>query len=360
MRLFKYFSIFAALVFAGYFFLFQDNPYQEINGRAFGTYYNIKIRTDYKNRSLLSKVKTVLDNVNSRMSVFEPGSEINDINEAPAGQLIELSDEMSYLLENTNSVYRLTNGNFDPSVGQLVDLWGFGAGKHKDIPTDQEIKDTLKNVGFNKLIFSADYQTVRKNNSHFNINLSAIAKGYAVDKVAEMLKKEGYKDFVVEIGGEVLASGEKSDQNAGWNIGIARPGKDTAADENAVVIRLHNLAVATSGDYRNYYYKDNKRYSHTISPQTGYPVEHNLASVTVFDKSCMRADAIATGLMVMGEKKAMSFANQQRIPVIMFVHDEKNGSQMLVSKEAQKLLNKYEIKLNESSSNEIAEEAEGE
>lgn len=344
MRLFKYISIFVAVVFAGYFFIFQDNPYQEISGKAFGTYYNIKIRTDYKNRSLLSKVKEELDRINSQMSVFEPGSEINDINEASSAQSIELSTEMSYILENSHNIYKLTSGSFDPTVGRLVDLWGFGAGKHKDTPNEQDIAETLKDSGFSKLTFSPDYKRLRKSSHNNYINLSAIAKGYGVDQIAILLKKEGYKDFVVEIGGEVMASGEKSDADKGWNIGVAAPGSNNKAGENAVVIRLHNMAVATSGDYRNYYYKDNKRYSHTISPQTGYPVEHNLASVTVFDKNCMRADAIATGIMAMGEKKGMAFANQNRIPVIMFVRDDNSNAQMQVSNEAKKMLEKYEVR----------------
>ena len=211
------------------------------------------------------KIKNELEQINAEMSVFEPGSEINNINDAAAGQPIDLSDNMSDVMRSAREVYRLTEGSFDPTVGQLVDLWGFGAGRHADIPTDEQIKETLKTVGFNKLSFSDNYKTLQKNNRSLMLNLSAIAKGYAVDRIALLLKQEGYQNFVIDIGGEIYASGEKSDANKGWNIGIAVPKLDNAPEQNAAVIRLRNMAVATSGDYRNYYYKDNKRYSHTIS-----------------------------------------------------------------------------------------------
>lgn len=175
------------------------------------------------------------------------------------------------------------------------------------------------------------------------LNLSAIAKGYAVDRIALLLKQEGYQNFVIDIGGEIYASGEKSDANKGWNIGIAVPKLDNAPEQNAAVIRLRNMAVATSGDYRNYYYKDNKRYSHTISPQTGYPVEHNLASATVFDTTCMRADALATAFMAMGEKKGLVFADKNKIAVIFFVRNENNEIRMIASQKARELLDEYEI-----------------
>ena len=277
------------------------------------------------------------------MSVFEPGSEINNINDAAAGQPIDLSDNMSDVMRSAREVYRLTEGSFDPTVGQLVDLWGFGAGRHADIPTDEQIKETLKTVGFNKLSFSDNYKTLQKNNRSLMLNLSAIAKGYAVDRIALLLKQEGYQNFVIDIGGEIYASGEKSDANKGWNIGIAVPKLDNAPEQNAAVIRLRNMAVATSGDYRNYYYKDNKRYSHTISPQTGYPVEHNLASATVFDTTCMRADALATAFMAMGEKKGLVFADKNKIAVIFFVRNENNEIRMIASQKARELLDEYEI-----------------
>lgn len=343
MRFFKYISILLVLTLGTYLLFFRDNPYQEISGRAFGTYYSIKIKTEHKNRLLIGRIKDELDKINNEMSVFEPGSEINNINEAEAKQAINLSDNMAALMRNADEIYRLTKGNFDPTVGKLVDLWGFGAGRHSDIPTDEQIKNTLKTTGFDKLSFTNNYKILQKDNADIIINLSAIAKGYAVDRVATLLKNAGYKDYIVDIGGEIYASGTRSEDTEGWNIGIAVPKLDNSPEENAAIIRLHNLAVATSGDYRNYYYKNNKRYSHTISPQTGYPVEHNLASATVFDNNCMRADALATAFMAMGEEKGLKFANKHKIAVIFFTRNEYNETNMISSNEAKKLLNKYQI-----------------
>lgn len=193
MRLFKYISILAVTALGAYFLFFRDNPYQEISGRTFGTYYNVKIRTEHKNRLLLQKIKNELEQINAEMSVFEPGSEINNINDAAAGQPIDLSDNMSDVMRSAREVYRLTEGSFDPTVGQLVDLWGFGAGRHADIPTDEQIKETLKTVGFNKLSFSDNYKTLQKNNRSLMLNLSAIAKGYAVDRIALLLSRKDIK-----------------------------------------------------------------------------------------------------------------------------------------------------------------------
>ena len=343
MRLFKYISILVVISLGTYLLFFRENPYQEISGRAFGTYYNVKIKTERKNRLLTSRIKEELEKINTEMSVFEPGSEINSINEAGAHQAINLSDNMSTLMRSADEIYRLTDGNFDPTVGQLVDLWGFGAGRHSDLPSDEQIKNTLKNTGFNKLSFANNYKILQKANADIIINLSAIAKGYAVDRLSAILKNAGYKDYIVDIGGEIYASGEREEGTSGWNVGIASPNLGNNTEENAAVIRLHNMAVATSGDYRNYYYKNNKRYSHTISPQTGYPVEHNLASATVFDDNCMRADALATAFMAMGEEKGLKFANRNKIAVVFFTRNEYNETQMITSNEAKKLLDKYQI-----------------
>lgn len=334
MRILKYFFLAGSVAVLAYLIFFNETRFQEIRGKAFNTYYSIKIKTPHKNAGLNRKIQEELEKVNSQMSVFEPGSEINNINETPAKQTIELSDEMSSLLQEAYNIYVMSNGNFDPTVGKLVDLWGFGTKKTIEFPKDEDIKAALKLTGFNKVRFSSNYKSLKKDISDININLSAIAKGYAVDKVAELLKNEGYNDFVVEIGGEVAASGEKSEQTKGWNVGIKMPN----SEENAAVVTMHNMSVATSGDYRNYFYYNDKRYSHTIIPKTGYPVEHKLASVTVFNKSCMTADGLATAIMVMGEKEGLNFANRNKIPAVFFVRTDNNDYEMIVSQSAKKLL----------------------
>lgn len=335
MRILRNFSI--LLISGGliWFFYNSGTPYQTISGETMGTYYNIKIRTPKENNMLPQKIKQRLDEVSQKMSVFAPDSEINKINQAKANEWIDLSAEMSLVLQDAHKIWKLSNGNFDPTVGKLVDLWGFGVSKPPNTPTKEQIKDVLKYTGFDKLSFNKDYTRVKKKHDNTYLNLSAIAKGYGVDSIVRLLEENGYKDFVVEIGGEVAGKGNRSEDEKGWKIGVIRP-DDT--HENAYIIPLKNYAVATSGDYRNFYYKEGQKYAHTISPQTGFPVKHGLTSVTALSKNCMDADALATAAMAMGEDKALAFANNNNLAMIMFVRQDNGDLKALISEKAKKLL----------------------
>ena len=344
MRILRYFSIFFVLGYAAWYFYAGDKPYQSISGQTMGTYYNVKIRTRKEDNMLPQKIRQRLDELNREMSVFDSESEISRLNNAKAGEWIDLSPEMSKVMKDSAKIWRLSGGAFDPTVGRLVDLWGFGASVPKKAPSEAEIKEVLKYTGFDKLKFADGYSRVKKSNDNIYINLSAIAKGYGVDRVAEKLEELGIRDYVVEIGGEVRAAGRKSEdvdrgsrseEEKGWKIGVVKPSE---TPETAFVADLRNAAVATSGDYRNYYYKDGKKYSHTISPKSGYPVEHNLASVTVFDDNCMDADALATAAMSMGETKALKFAADNNLALVMFVREEDGSLKTLVSDKARKIL----------------------
>ncbi len=336
MRLFKYISIFAIL--CGLFFYFEtrrDN-YVVLSGKTMGTYYNIKIRTKIKNNLLNKKVKEELESINKQMSVFDNTSELSLINQNTQNEWLPLSPEMSEVLKKAYAVYQESFGSFDPTVGKLVDLWGFGAGTPKTAPDEEEIKKVLAYTGFNKVKFKENFTRLKKSQPEIYINLSAIAKGYGVQRITEMLSEFGYSDFVVEIGGEVAARGRRDDLTDGWNIAVSKP---TQADvETAFVVTLKNSAVATSGDYRNFFIIDNKRYSHTISPKTGYPSQHNIASATVFHKDCTLADAYATALMEMGEDKALEFANQNSLAAILFIRDKNDNIKTLISNKAEKLI----------------------
>lgn len=337
MKIFNY--ILAAVLFFALIFYIgsKKNPYQIIQGKTMGTYYNIKIRVAYEDNLLNSEIKLVLDEIVTKSSVFEPNSEISQINKAAGDEWVELSPMMADLMKRAYSVYIKTNGVFDPTVGKLADLWGFGVSKISKTPTDEEIKQVLEYTGFNKVKFADDYTKLKKNNANIYINLSAIAKGYGVDKVVELLENKGYTDFVVEIGGEVRAKGEKSDEVPGWIIGISRPVKEKS--ENVYVVTLKNRAVATSGDYRNFHEMNGEVYSHTIDPKTGYPAKSFLSSVTVFADTCTEADALATAILAMGETKGLSFANNKKLQVVMFKRNESQEFDVLVSDRAAKLLN---------------------
>lgn len=339
----KFAKLFLLVFIIALVIFYIKNPvsnYYTINGETFGTYYSVKINTSRENNLLGKQIKEELELINKRMSVFDNNSEISQINHAQAGVWIPLSDEMAELMKTTKTVYDQSKGYFDPTVGKLVDLWGFGTTNRTTIPTEAQIKDALKTTGFNKLEFSPDFKQVKKLSSDVSINLSAVAKGYGVDKIYELLDQQGYSDFVVEIGGEVRAKGKRAATASGWNIGISDP----QTKDNTYIISLSNQAVATSGDYENFYEIDGQKYSHTISPITGHPVQNSLASVTVFKSDCATADALATALMAMGYPKALSFANRNNLAVVFYLRTENDTLSVTSSDAATNLIKKKGLK----------------
>ncbi|MBQ9235484.1 MAG: FAD:protein FMN transferase [Alphaproteobacteria bacterium] len=315
MRFFQYISILLIVVLVGIFIYSYSPHYKIIKGEIFGTYYNIKIRTDNKNSNLKAEIEQKLQEINNSQSVFETQSEISELNRAKAGKKIALSPIMRHVLKAADLVYYQTNGAFDPSLGRLIELWGFGASEPL-APSTKQIKTALQSSGFNKLKFSQDYQYVAKTNSSLLLNLSAIAKGYGVDAVAQLLDEEGYHDYIVEIGGEIKTKGYRTSSGEPWTIGINKP--SPASGENILVLSLSNMAVATSGNYRNFYNLNGKTYGHTISSQTGYPVETDVLSASVFHDSCMMADAYATAIVAMGVEKGLKFAERHKLKVIIY------------------------------------------
>lgn len=315
MRIFRYISIFLCLLLLG-FYIYQTSPhYQIIKGQIFGTYYNIKIRTDKKDNELKKKIEAKLQLINQQMSVFEETSELSLINQAPANSTLDLSANMRQVLRAADQVHRLSGGWFDPTLGRLIDLWGFGAGKMQE-PDEVAIKQALQTAGFKQLKFSDNYHKLRKSRQENYLNLSAIAKGFGVDQLAALLEEEGYHNYVVEIGGEIKTKGTRSPSGDSWNVGINKP--IAGSTENAMVVSLSNIAVATSGNYRNFYQKDGKTFAHTISFQTGRPVLSDALSVSVFHDSCMYADAFATAIVAMGVEKGLAFADKNNLKVIIF------------------------------------------
>ncbi len=331
MRIFQYISILLfclLLVFA----IHKNSPkYHIIKGEIYGTYYNIKINTENKNNKLKAEIKEKLEQIDNQMSVFNSSSEISKINQSASGVDIKLSSELSEVLKASHIVSKQSNYWFDPTLGNLINLWGFGNTK-ATFPSKEEVSKVLKTTGFNKLKFKNNYRIINKQYSDTSINLSAIAKGYAVDEIAKLLDKKSYQNYIVDIGGEIKTKGYRSDNNESWNIAINKPVENSS--ENIMVLSLSNIAVATSGNYRNYYKKGNKIYAHTISPKTGHPVETDILSVSVFHNSCMYADAYATAINAMGAKKGLEFAEKHNLKVIIF----DNKMQTLYSKSARKMM----------------------
>lgn len=314
----------------------KSKPYQIITGKSMGAFYSVKLRSNSENALLNNEIKEILEDISQRFSVFDSSSEISKINKNTTDEWIELSPDMSDALVKSYNAYKLSNGAFDPTIGLLIDLWGFGEAQVSKTPTEDEVKSMLLYTGFNKIRFTNDFTKIKKSNPNIHLNLSAIAKGYAVDKVAEFLESKGYQDYVVQIGGEIRVKGQKSQEIDGWNVAVVKPIRDQ--HENAFILVLKNISVATSGDYRSFFDYNGEMLSHTIDSQTGYPVKSNIVSVTVFDENCVTADAMATALQSMGEKKAQKFANDKKLKVIMFTKRNTNDLEIFVSDAAKELV----------------------
>lgn len=288
-----------------------------IQGPIMGTQYHVKIVLTADREELLPRLQQgVLDTlteVDRLMSTYKPDSEVSRFNALQDTSWFEVSAPTFEVIQYAQALSQSTGGAFDITVGPLVNLWGFGP-KHREdqVPTPEQIQRIRDFVGYQLLELDESRKAIRKKHPKLYIDLSAIAKGYSVDRVAEYLMQQSVKDFLVEVGGEIRAGGVKPG-GAPWRVAIEIPESDRRAVEG--VVEIGAMAMATSGNYRNYYERDGRRYSHTIDPGTGYPIEHTLASVTVLHESCAIADALATAFMVMGTKQAMEYAVEQGLAV---------------------------------------------
>jgi FAD:protein FMN transferase len=292
-----------------------------IAGTTMGTSYHIKlilVKDDHIDVvSIKEKIGLRLAEVDNEMSTYKKDSDISRFNRSAAGNWIPVSAETVDVVSTAQEISQLTHGAFDITIGKIVNLWGFGPTLGIDeMPDANAIKALLAQSGYQKLDLRHSPASIRKSNSGISIDLSAIAKGYAVDAIARLLIENRIENFLVEIGGEIVTHGHKQQQQP-WVVGIESP----VANQRSIRKRLHlsDVAMATSGDYRNFFEHNGVRYSHTIDPATGYPINHKLVSVTVIDSSCMRADALATAIMVMGPEKGLNFAEQQHLAIFMLV-----------------------------------------
>ena len=257
-------------------------------------------------------VQATLDRINQRMSTYIDDSYVSQFNASKSTDFVACDAETARVVQRAIEISDLTNGGFDITVGPAVELWSFGRGDWQrgdsfEPPSDQAINKSLESVGYQKLTVRMDPPGIKKSHPDVQINLSAIAKGYAVDQVWEKLASMDCKNILVTVGGEVRASGHRADRTA-WLVGVKQPDNP---DDLAAIALVSDGALATSGDYENARRVGKKRYSHTIDPVTARPVEHNLASASILAGDCMTADALATAAMVMGRKPAFELLTQQ-------------------------------------------------
>ncbi len=294
----------------------------KISGSKMGTSYHVTIVADQPAPADLAKqIEQTLDRVDQSMSTYKVDSEISQFNQLDVGQRLVISDDFDQVLRITRKVWQKSGGTLDPTVGPLVDIWGFGPTFTGDVvPSDSAIQRSLASIGFDAVNRTVNNQQILLSKSRpLRLDLSAVAKGYAVDLVADLLEMNALPDYLVEVGGETRVSGLNPEGDP-WRLAIESPSLTEAV---AQVLNLEAGAVATSGDYRNYFERDGVRYSHTIDPRSGRPTTHSVASVTVVADTCAEADAWATALIVMNSDQAVDLANELKIPVYIVARQDK-------------------------------------
>lgn len=291
---------------------------QVIAGRTMGTTYSIKFFPSAKVndlRQVSRAVEAELEQVNSQMSTYLTTSELSRFNSQASLDWFPVSRQTAEVVQLSLQLTEQTGGAFDVTVGPLVNLWGFGpAARPQQAPSAELISTTLQWVGADKLSARLEPPALKKSHPNLQVDLSAIAKGHGVDRVAEVLERSNVTSYFVEIGGEVRTKGRKPSREE-WQVGIERPTPDQRSVER--VLALTDRALATSGNYRNYYELDGRKYSHTINPKTGYPVEDPIASASVIADNCALADGIATGMMSAGYEAGLALAEKHSWCVLL-------------------------------------------
>lgn len=298
-----------------------------ISGNTMGTGYTVKInrsktKPELETEKLKPDIEVILKNINEQMSIYDINSDISHFNNRKTTEWISLPSGTVEIINLAIKISEITGGAFDITIGPLVNRWGFGP-KTTDfvIPDKKEIDSLLKITGYKKISTRSNPPAVKKELPDIYCDLSAIAKGYAVDMITRHLDSLGFIDYLVEIGGEIKTHARKN-RNIPWQIGIKTPDDDTSGIQK--VVSLNNISMATSGDYYNYFEINGIRYSHTINPRTGMPVKHRLASVTVIHEDCAVADALATAINVLGPEEGYQLACKEKLAVFLITR-EKDG-----------------------------------
>lgn len=268
---------------------------------------------------LKERIEQVLERVNRQMSTYRADSDLMRFNRSASVDWQPVPPELAHLVARAAEVSRASDGLYDITAGPLVNLWGFGnSGRRQGPPDTDQIDALLPHIGHGKLLSRTAPAALRKLDAKIQIDLSSIAKGWAVDQIAALLDDMGIDDYLVEIGGELRGSGSKPDGSA-WHVAIERPADGIRQMHSGVA--LVDAALATSGDYRNYFEADGMRFSHTIDPRNGRPVHHRLASVSVIADNCTDADAWATALLALGEQRGPEVAAAQGLQALFLIRD---------------------------------------
>lgn len=292
-------------------------PYQHDTGFIFGTTYSITYQYD---KDLQKEIEAEMNEVDASLSPFNKQSIITAVNN---NKPVRLNEKFTEVFNLAEKISKETGGAFDITVAPLVNVWGFGF-KKGVAPTKHVIDSLRQIIGYQKVVLVNGH--IVKKDPRINLDCSGIAKGYGSDCVANLLRKHGIENFMVEIGGEIVTSGINPDR-VPWKIGVTKPVDDPTQQngELQTVLNVTDKAMATSGNYRNFYYKGGKKYAHTIDPKTGFPVQHNILSSTVLADNCATADAYATAFMVLGLDKAKAVLGRHPELMVYFIYSDKHG-----------------------------------
>ncbi len=296
----------------------RSMPYQHDSGTVFGTVYHI---TYQSSDNLQAEIENELKKVDQSLSPFNETSIISRVNRNEKVEVDGMFTEVFCLAEQ---ISQDTDGAFDITVAPMVNVWGFGF--KKGVEPSKQVLDSIRTlVGYRKVKLVGKH--IVKQNPNIMLDCSAIAKGYGSDVVARFLKQKGIQNFMVEIGGEVVTFGN-SEKRVPWRIGVNKPTEDSLSTngELQTVLNVTDMAMATSGNYRNFYYKNGKKYAHTIDPKTGCPVQHNILSATVLAKDCAVADAYATSFMVMGLDGARKILEKRPELLAYLIYSDAKGN----------------------------------
>ena len=289
-----------------------------------GTSYSVKVpgAGARDEPAIAASVRVAIERVDVLMSTYREDSELSRFNRHDSSDPFPLSEETYAVLAGAQAISKWTGGAFDVTIGPLVDAWGFGPGSRSEPPMAAELDRLRSNAGWTKLALNDRNRTASKAVPDLRCDLSAIAKGYAVDRMASALEGLGFTDYLVEIGGEVRAGGSNA-EGGPWRIGIERP--DASGRLVQRILQVSGTGVATSGDYRQFREVGGERFSHIIDPRTGRPATSRIASATVLDPSAMRADGFATALVVLGEADALDVAERANLAALLIVRDDTRG-----------------------------------
>lgn len=323
----------AFLIFTG----FCARPYVTLQGSTMGTTWTAKFSSadSLENSDVQNIIENKLISLNKVYSTYDPDSELSLLNSAAANEWIKISPALENILLEAVNISKLTNGRYDITVGPIVNLWGFGPGSKAHIqknlqelgtikpPEQHQISEALKAVGYNKLKFKPGFILKESNNMY--IDLSSIAKGAAIDSIREELIKIGINNLYFEIGGDltVVGTSGKGSQH-GWRIGIEKPLRNSMPGANLQrILLLKNMAMAGSGDYRNFFEWEGRFYSHTVDAKNGYPVDNSIAASVVIAENCLTADAYATAFMTLSKEMIENLAELQNLEYMLILRDEK-------------------------------------